>query len=86
MIYYIMYYKKHALIDRIDPSKAGVIQIEGQKYIPGRNRANNQAALKNRSKHNGTFQLGHNKGDNPKIKIKSTISQEIIHMILVKII
>ena len=66
--------QKYALIDRIDPSKVGVIQIEGLKYIPGRNRANNTAALKNRPKHNGTSQLGHNKGVNQTGRL--TISQE----------
>ena len=48
--------------------------MEGRKYIPGRNRANNTAVLKNRPKHNGTSQLGHNKGLNP--NGRSTISQE----------
>ena len=84
MIYHITSYQKYALIDRIDPSKVGVIQIERLKYIPGRNRANNTAALKNRPKHNGTSQLGHNKVVNP--TGRSSISQKIIHMILVKII
>ena len=52
----------------------GVTQIEGLKHIPGRSRANNTAALKNRRKHNGTSHLGYNKGVNP--TGKSTISQE----------
>ena len=74
MIYHIMYYHKYALTDRIDPSEVGVIQIEGLKYIPGRNRANNTFALENRPKRSGTSQLGHNKGVNP--TGRSTISQE----------
>ena len=74
MIYHITSHKKYALTDRIDPRKVGVIQIEGLKYIPWRNRASNTAALKNRPKHNGTSQLGHNKGVNP--TGRSTISQE----------
>ena len=69
-----MPYQKYVLIDRIDPSKVGMIQIEGLKYIPDGNRTNNTAALKNRPKHNGTSQLGHNKGVNP--TGRSTISQE----------
>ena len=69
-----MSYQKYTLIDRIDPSKVGVIKMEGQKYIPGRNQANNTAVLKNRPKHNGTSQLGHNKGLNS--TGRSTISQE----------
>ena len=73
VIYHIMSCQKYALIDRIDPSEVGVIEIEGLKYIPGRNRANN-TALKNRLKHNGTSKLGHNKGVNP--TGRSTISQE----------
>ena len=60
-----MSYQKYILIDRTDPSKVGVIQIEGLKYTPGRNRANNTAALKNRPKNNGASQVGHNKGVNP---------------------
>ena len=60
-----MSHQKYAFIDRIDPTKVGVIQTEGLKYMPRRNRANNTAALKNRLKHNGTSQLGHNKGVNP---------------------
>ena len=70
MMYHTMYYQKYALIDRIDPSNVGVIQIEGLKYIPGRNRADNTAALKNRPKHNGTSQLGLNQTG------RSAISQE----------
>ena len=66
--------QKYALIDRLDPSKVSVIQTEGPKYIPERNRANNTATLKNRPKHNSTSQSGHNKGVNP--KGRSTISQE----------
>ena len=42
-----------------------MIQIEGLKYVAGKNRANNTAALKNRPKHNDTSQLGHNMGVNP---------------------
>ena len=48
--------------------------MEGLKYIPWRNRANNTAALKNRPKHNDTSQLGHNKRANPTGRL--TISQE----------
>ena len=74
MIYHIISYQKYALTARIDPSKVGVIQIEGLKYLPGRNRANIAAALKNRPRHNGTSQLGHNKGVSPTGRL--TISQE----------
>ena len=48
--------------------------MEGLKYIPGGNRANNTAAPKSKPKHNGTSQLGHNKGVNPTGRL--TISQE----------
>ena len=65
MIYHLMYHQKYGLVDKIDLSKVGVIKIEGLKYIPGRNRANNTATLKNRPKNNGTSQLGHNMGVNP---------------------
>ena len=74
MIHHIISYQKYTLIGRIDPSKVGVIQIEKLKYIPGRNRANNTAALKNRLKHNGTSQLGVNKGVNR--TGRSIVSQE----------
>ena len=63
-----------AHIDKIDPSKVGVIQIGGLNCILGRNRANNTAALKTRPKHNGTSQLGHSMGVNPTGRL--TISQE----------